>query len=128
MQIQHNRSVYRKHYDYHWTEYYELAKQRVDYWEKIKESLLLNATDNYHFKKRFRAVKWCYSNHPLCTLGSLKDPGGRFNIGDINPNVVPQFSALYIAQDKETAEKELLSYKNCPDISNFDICETEITI
>ena len=70
------------------------------------------ATDDFSFKSWFRAVKWRYSNHPLCTLGSLKDPGGRFNIGNMNPNLIPQFSALYIAQDKETAEKELWSYKS----------------
>ena len=82
------------------------------------------ATDDFSFKGWFRAVKWCYSNHPLCTLGSLKDPGGRFNIGNMNPNLIPQFSALYIAQDKETSEKELWSYKNLSKMSSFDFSLT----
>ena len=82
--------------------------------------------DDYRFKKRFRAVKWRYSNHPLCTVGSLKDPaGGRFNISNMNPSLIPKFSALYIAQGTETAEKELLSPKDHPDLSKFDLSLTE---
>ncbi|MBI4242815.1 MAG: RES domain-containing protein, partial [Planctomycetes bacterium] len=41
--------------------------------------------------------------------GSLNDPGGRFNIGDINPSQFPPFPALYLAFDKDTALQELLS-------------------
>lgn len=126
MEIRNNRRIYKKHYDYYWDEYSELAKQRLDHWEEIKKSLLSEAIDDYRFKKRFRAVKWRYSNHPLCTLGSLKDPvGGRFNIGNMNPSLVPMFSALYIAQDKETAEKELLLSKNHPKLSPFDFSLTD---
>ena len=126
MKIRYNRRIYQKHYDYNWSEYSELAKQRLDHWEEIKESLLSEVIDDYRFKKRFRAVKWRYSNHPLCTVGSLKDPvGGRFNIGNMSPNVVPMFSALYIAQDKETAEKELLLSKDHPKLSSFDLSLTD---
>ena len=125
MEIQYNRRVYKQHRDYYWGEYSELAKQRSDHWEEIRESLLSEVIDDYHFKKRFRAVKWSYSNHPLCTVGSLKDPaGGRFNIGNMSPNLIPRFSSLYIAQDKETAEKELLSPKDHPDLSSFDLSLT----
>ena len=124
MEIQHNRRIYQKHYDYYWGEYSELAKQRLDHWEEIRESLLSEVIDDYRFRERFRAVKWCYSNHPLCTLGSLKDPGGRFNIGNMNPSLVPRFSALYIAQDKETAEKELLSSNDTSKLSKFDLSLT----
>ena len=42
----------------------------------------------------------------------------------MNPNLIPQFSALYIAQDKETAEKELWSYKNFSKMSPFDFSLT----
>ena len=38
---------------------------------------------------------------------------------------MPKFSALYIAQDKETAEKELLSSKDHPDLSSFDLSLTD---
>ncbi|MDE0119137.1 MAG: RES domain-containing protein [Bdellovibrionales bacterium] len=126
MEIRNNRRIYKKHYDYYWGEYSELAKQRLDHWEEIKKSLLSEAIDDYRLKKRFRAVKWRYSNHPLCTVGSLKDPvGGRFNIGNMNPDLVPRFSALYIAQDKETAEQELLLPKGHPKLSPFDFSLTD---
>ncbi|MCH8209682.1 MAG: RES domain-containing protein [Nitrospinae bacterium] len=39
-------------------------------------------------------------------MGSLTDPGGRFNIGDIDPQNFSTFSALYIALDKDTALQE----------------------
>ena len=120
-QILYTKRVYKKLYDYYWNEYAELAKQRAERWEEIRESLLSEVIDEFSFKKWFRAVKWRYSNHPLCTLGSLKDPGGRFNIGKMNPDLIPQFSALYIAQDKEIAEKELLSYKKSLNISRYDL-------
>lgn len=43
----------------------------------------------------------------------------------MNPSVVPRFSALYIAQDKETAEKELLLSKDHPKLSPFDFSLTD---
>jgi hypothetical protein len=36
------------------------------------------------------------------------DPGGRFNIGAIDPSRFPVFPALYFASDKKTALAELL--------------------
>jgi hypothetical protein len=36
------------------------------------------------------------------------DPGGRFNIGDIDPLKIAPFPALYIACDKSTALQEML--------------------
>jgi len=51
-------------------------------------------------------------------MGSLTDPGGRFNIGDINPAQFPLFPALYIASDKETALQEALCQRIDPKNSN----------
>jgi hypothetical protein len=47
-----------------------------------------------------------YSNHPLCTLGSIKQYGGRFNIGeDISQaNTLKTFQAFYLAEDQSTAQ------------------------
>ncbi len=40
-------------------------------------------------------------------MGSLlNDPGGRFNIGDINEIKFPKFPALYVAEDWATAYRE----------------------
>jgi hypothetical protein len=40
--------------------------------------------------------------------GSLFDPGGRFNVGAIDPTRYPMFPALYLATDKGTALAEVL--------------------
>ena len=53
-------------------------------------------------------VKYKYALHPLGANGSVVDPGGRFNIGEIDPSRYPVFPALYVASDKGTALAELL--------------------
>ena len=73
---------------------------------------------SFEFQKWCRAVKWRYSNHPLCTLGSLKDSGGRFNIGQVHPDLIPTFSALYLAEDRKTAEAELHTSSNISSTSS----------
>lgn len=95
---------------YNWHYYSELARQRSKFEDELKGILIESCTPDYEFKNWQRAVKWKYDQHPLCTLGSLKDPGGRFNIGDINPSLFPQFSALYIARDQPTARREILGH------------------
>jgi len=92
-----------------WALYSELAEQREQVFDNLKQSLLYNCLENYTFNNWQRAVKYRYSLHPLCTLGSLSYIGGRFNIGEsINTNVNP-FTALYIAENKDTALQEHLS-------------------
>jgi len=99
---------------YHWDYYNDLAYQRSKIADKIKESLLGAAQKALTFKKWQRAVKYKYANEPFSVAGSLIDPGGRFNVGDINPSQFPPFPALYLASDKETAIQELLSQKIDP--------------
>jgi hypothetical protein len=55
-----------------------------------------------------RAVKYRYGLHPLSAVGSVSDPGGRFNIGDFDRRNFPPFHALYLAIDKDTALQETL--------------------
>jgi len=69
---------------YHWDYYSDLAYQRSKIIEQIKNSLLEAAIRNFQFEHWQRAVKYKYAIDPLSTSGSLIDPGGRFNIGDIN--------------------------------------------
>lgn len=61
------------------------------------------------FTKWQRVVRLKYGLQPLSVAGSLKDPGGRFNIGDIDQGRYPIFPACYIAQDRPTALKEAFS-------------------
>jgi RES domain-containing protein len=93
---------------YHWNFYSELAYQRKQIDEQLRAALGQNCESNYSFTGWQRAVKYRYGLHPLCTIGSTFDPGGRFNIGDVAPQNFPPFPALYVAEDKDTALQEAL--------------------
>lgn len=94
--------------DFHWKFYSELSYQRNQNIEKIKEALNSSCASNFKFKAWQRAVKYKYSLHPLCTLGSISFIGGRFNSGkDINSQL-PEFQCLYLTEDKATAIQETL--------------------
>lgn len=112
--INRRKEITKNYLEYQWAYYAELSYQRKQIESEIKSVLNKNSVPNYKFHKWQRAVKYRYSLHPLCTKGSLTDPGGRFNIGDISEQTIPKFPALYIACDKETALQETLgrtSYK-----------------
>lgn len=94
--------------EYQWSFYSELAHQRKEVEDKLIETLVLTSFTGFQLNGWQRAVKWKYGLHPLSTVGSLNDPGGRFNIGDFNPQNVPIFPALYLAKDKNTALQETL--------------------
>ncbi len=94
--------------EYHWEFYSELAYQRKQIADEITKALNERATGPFSFSKWQRAVKYRYSLNPLSVLGSLRDPGGRFNIGEINSNYFPAFPALYLAKEKETTLGEIL--------------------
>lgn len=96
---------------FHWDYYQNLAFQRSQVADQIKSSLLEPAGGPFDFSKWQRIVKYKYSLEPLSVEGSIVDPGGRFNIGDINPRQFPIFPALYIASDRETALQEMLCQK-----------------
>lgn len=56
-------------------------------------------------------------------MGSLKEPGGRFNIPDLHPGHFRPFPALYIAENKRTALSEVLGQSGAgsADLSAFDL-------
>jgi hypothetical protein len=101
----------RAHYDrlrkFHWEFYSQLEYQRSKIYDLLKTSLRERARP-FEFEKWQRAVKYKYALDPLGTKGSRVDPGGRFNIGEIDTTKYPVFSALYIASDRVTAFAELL--------------------
>lgn len=82
---------------------------------------------DFEFSGWQRAVSYRYSLTPLSTLGStIGDAGGRFNIGALDPMVFPVFPALYIAEDRVTAEQELLCQdKPDSELSNYDFALTK---
>jgi len=96
---------------FHWDYYSDLAYQRSKIADNIKNALFEASEKSFQFKNWQRAVKYKYALEPFSVAGSLIDPGGRFNVGDIDPSRFPPFPAFYIASDKDTALQELLSQK-----------------
>ena len=92
---------------YHWDLYSELAFQRAQHAHEIRDALASSSTP-FEFRQWIRAVKFVYSLHPFCTLGSTRFDGGRFNVGSIDPQRYAKFGAIYVASDRDTALQELL--------------------
>ncbi len=91
---------------YCWDHFSYLAYKRYLIQDELIQSLIKNCT-TYEPSTLCRVVDYRFSNHPLSAKGSiLADPGGRFNIGDIDQIKFPKFSALYLAEDVETALRE----------------------
>jgi RES domain-containing protein len=80
------------------------------------KSALRERAKPFELSKWQRVVKYKYALHPLGTNGSLVDPGGRFNIGEIDAPRYPVFPALYVASDKGTALAELLGRSTSGDL------------
>jgi hypothetical protein len=112
---------------FHWDYYQELAYQRAQIQGRLELALIEGCTHTFAFDGWQRAVKYKYSLNPLNARGSLSDPGGRFNIGNIKPTNFPVFAALYIAEDKETAFQELLGqgYADSQQMSALELALTK---
>lgn len=91
---------------YNWDLYSALAYERRKITDQIRLALLEASSSCYEFKGWQRQVRYKYSLSPLSSQGSLVEPGGRFNIPLMNPEQISPFSALYIAEDKETTLQE----------------------
>lgn len=97
--------------DYYYRHYSYFHQERSKILGKLKTALNENNCE-YTFNKWHRLVTYQYSNNPLSSKGSLlNDPGGRFNIGDINRYKFQPFPALYIAEDFDTAYREAFQLK-----------------
>ena len=99
--------------EFHWRYYYELEIQRSKIRDQLHASVRERA-EAFEFPKWQRAVKYKYSLDPLSTKGSLVDPGGRFNVGEIDPARYRVFPALYLAETKGTALAEVLGRERRP--------------
>lgn len=101
---------YKQHYEFIQEHYYKnfmhFQHQRANRFEKIKVALSQNI-ERYTFENWHRIIDLKFVDNALSSMGSiLNDPGGRFNIGDINEIKFPKFKALYIAENWETAYRE----------------------
>jgi hypothetical protein len=104
--------------DYTAEHYAFFAGRRSQLMDELKQSLLYEQK-KFEFSQWRRIVSNQYSNTPLSTTGSvLSFPGGRFNIGIIDERF-PQFPALYIAEDTETAYLESMGLRRTDNIAGL---------
>lgn len=101
---------YKQRYEFIQEHYYKsfmhFQHQRANRLEKIKVTISQNV-ERYVFENWHRIIDLRFVENALSSIGSiLNDPGGRFNIGDINEIKFPKFKALYIAEDWATAYRE----------------------
>ena len=100
---------HKKIQQYCWDHYSYFSHHRSLVIDKLKEALL-SSCDAFESSSMHRVVDYGFSDHPLSATGSIiVDPGGRFNIGDIDGTKFPRFPALYLAEDVETALREKFS-------------------
>jgi len=102
-----SKALFEELVEFHWHYYSDLLFQRNQIREQLKSSLREKAQP-FEFSKWQRIVRYKHSLAPLSTKGSLTDPGGRFNIGELDRTRYRVFPALYIAADKGTALAEVL--------------------
>jgi hypothetical protein len=108
------KALYQSYLKYQWDFYSELSFQRNAVQDKLINAIAESCIENFEFANWQRVVSWKYSNHPLCTIGSTRQFGGRFNIGeDISQsNTLKTFPAFYIAKDQGTAQVEAFGNQN----------------
>jgi hypothetical protein len=94
---------------FHWAFYAALLDQRSRIREEINHAIREAATGPFEIDSWHRVIPYEYSFQPLSAVGSVKVlNGGRFNFGGIDPEKFPEFAALYLAKDRETALAEKL--------------------
>ena len=120
--------------NYYWDHYSYFAHKRSLIFDDLKNSLANNCQP-YSFSSWQRVVDYKFSLDPLSAKGSvLNNPGGRFNIGDMDQTKFSQFAALYIAGERDTAYKEkfgLYRESQDPGISTDELvltCHNPVTI
>ena len=85
-----------------------MESQRIEHGDVLARSLL-EACRPFDFTHWQRNVSSKYSLRPLSSRGSaIHGIGGRFNVGNIDPDRHPPFPALYLAVDQDTALQEAL--------------------
>lgn len=99
-------------YEFYWNEYSYYAHFRTQKAEFLRNALL-EKSNSLNFKDWYRCVDSAYLTKPLFATGSrVSLQGGRFNIGQVDSGKFPSFSALYLAENEETAFKEKFQIKN----------------
>jgi len=113
--------------DYTAQHYAFFASRRSQVMEELKQSLLDEQKEFSLDKTWKRIISQQFSNAPLSTTGSvLYFPGGRFNIGKMDTERFPQFPALYLAEDTETAYLESMGIARSEKIEGLSAMELTV--
>ena len=87
--------------------YFDLESSRQRDGQQLLDAIRRSAIQDFAINDWSRIVDYQYSLTPLSTAGSVLGVGGRFNIGgQIAPGTISPFTALYVAEDYDTAFKE----------------------
>lgn len=93
--------------------YFNLEPERRKLRHELIEALKANELQELHFTGWLRIVDYQFSLEPLSCSGSLRSYGGRFNAGkEIDAGTLKPWSALYIAENFETAFREKFQIKS----------------
>lgn len=124
--LEKGKQLSQDHLKHQWDFYSELAFQRNAIADELMDAISESCVEDYEFESWQRALQWKYTNHPLCTIGSVKQYGGRFNIGEnISPSSsLKTFPAFYIAQDQPTARAEAFGTQ----VSGFSLSPDEVAL
>lgn len=87
--------------------YFELERQRAAKYTELCDALRSSPATSVKIDNWCRVTDWQWNLSPLSAAGSLKNIGGRFNIGETLDRARGQaFPCVYIAEDIETAYAE----------------------
>ncbi len=90
--------------------YFDLEPLRQRVAPSLLDAVRRGATRTVDLTGWCRIVEWRYTLTPLSMRGSLRDEGGRFNVGErLAPGSFTPFPALYLAENFETAMGEKFS-------------------
>jgi RES domain-containing protein len=84
--------------------YFGLEPLRQQDSARLIDAMRSGTRNNFSINDWSRVVDYRYTLEPLSVAGSVKNDGGRFNIGaGLSPGSFTPFSALYLADDYPTA-------------------------
>jgi RES domain-containing protein len=107
--------------------YFELEALRQRDASRLIDAVASSSLNHFPFDHWSRIVDYRYSLEPLSTAGSIRNEGGRFNIGAaLSPGAFTPFAALYIADDYPTAFLERFGSK--PDRRGSPLSAEELAL
>lgn len=107
--------------------YYDLERQRAQHFDGLIDALRSSTPAVVDLSRWARITDYRWSLEPLSPAGSLKNIGGRFNIGtDLDRARGQHFPALYIADSTDTGFREF--FLGPPDDKKMALTMAELAL